>query len=64
MKKFNVEIEMGNDAMLTREDVASALGRVAEALRAGRGLGPILDENGNKVGTYGFYKARKKNDGG
>lgn len=54
MKKFVLEIEMGNDAMQTTKDIVFALGRVAARLkdvniRAIDEL-KILDINGNTVG--------------
>jgi hypothetical protein len=49
---FTLTIEMGNAAMDTREDLASALEKVAEKLRNGRDGGSVVDENGNTVGTF------------
>jgi hypothetical protein len=50
--KFDLNIEMGNDAMKTPTDVGRALMDVAILLRGGRTSGPILDENGNTVGHW------------
>lgn len=56
--KFTLEIEMGNDAMLTGEDIAEALSRVAQALNPSFSAAEptlqrkILDLNGNVVGFY------------
>lgn len=50
--KFTLEITMGNDAMRTPEDIATALGDVASRVQAGYGNGNIRDLNGNAVGTY------------
>lgn len=56
---FKLEIEMGNDAMQTAEDVATALIQVAAKLKRGQATGEIeLDEgkvydaNGNYVGDF------------
>ncbi len=55
MKKFELEIELGNDAMKTRFDVAKALSEVARRLRTtGRNYQAIMDRNGNKVGKWTF----------
>lgn len=55
--KFSIEITLGNDAMLTGDDVADALITVAGKVRdiapfmmAGR----IFDANGNPVGEWSF----------
>lgn len=51
--KFQLEIELGNDAMQTTEDVAEALEQVAKELSLiVSGWGSIRDRNGNKVGTW------------
>ena len=53
--KFTLEIELGNDAMQTEDDVARALKEVAKNIRnhgfddATEG---IFDLNGNKVGEW------------
>lgn len=58
--KFDVEIEMGNEAVQTRDDVADLLERLSSSIRiqsrqAGHETGgKILDANGNSVGRYGF----------
>ena len=54
--KFTLEIELGNAAMRTAEDVAERLERTAKKLRE-NGLirnfyGRIGDRNGNTVGTW------------
>ena len=51
-KTFKLKIELGNEAMLTPEDVADALETVAAKLRNGNRQLPIFDTNGNKVGDY------------
>ena len=50
--RFELHITMGNDAMQTGEDVAEALRRIADKLEHGRIDGPVMDLNGNKVGTW------------
>lgn len=62
--KFTLEIDMGNDAMRTRRDLARTLKDLAEKLKT-RGIKPtwaapgkytdsggILDDNGNSVGQW------------
>lgn len=60
MAKFSLNIELGNDAMLTPSDVAGAIDRISEKL-ARRGDtfyydegGVVLDDNGNTVGKWEF----------
>ena len=52
MEDFELSIEMGNDAMQDAEDVASALERVVARLRAGSVQGTVVDDNGNRVGSW------------
>lgn len=56
--KFKLEIELGNAAMLTAENVAGALNRVSYELDTSEtpgGLsGNIRDINGNTVGSWKF----------
>jgi hypothetical protein len=52
MDEFKVKITLGNAAMETAEDVATALHEVAERLKDGETEGTIMDDNGNKVGTF------------
>lgn len=50
---FRLEVELGNEAMQTVEDVAQALeDRVMEALLRGEPEGRIRDTNGNTVGRW------------
>lgn len=54
-RKLKLEIEIGNDAMQTRLDVAEALERVAIRLKTfglDRASSKILDVNGNTVGKW------------
>lgn len=52
---FSLSIELGNEAMRTNFDVASALERVALSIRGdGYANGTVRDENGNAVGTWAF----------
>lgn len=57
--KFNVEIIMGNAAMETAEQVADALEDISVRVRMA-GItdkhGIIMDENGNRVGTWMFLE--------
>lgn len=53
MRRFTFTIELGNDAMLTRDDIAECLCKVAMNLVDGsRDTGCIRDRNGNAVGTW------------
>lgn len=52
MPIFTVEITLGNDAMLTAEDVAAALRTIANKLETGNHKGRVMDVNGNTVGSY------------
>ena len=49
---FTLKIELGNDAMQSREDIADALRSVAQQMENGGGVGHIMDANGNTVGKY------------
>jgi hypothetical protein len=61
--KFVVEIELGNDAMRTGDDVADALKKIAKHVAQYDDIEcgiysdienrKVYDVNGNKVGTYG-----------
>lgn len=60
MAKVTVEIEVGNDAMQTSEDVATALQKVSfileeNELRDNMRI-DIFDENGNNVGALRFLE--------
>lgn len=57
--KFKVEIEMGNDAMQRKADVIRALENICNRMRGLsskqiEGL-PVHDDNGNRVGMFGFF---------
>lgn len=53
MDEFALTLKLGNDAMLTLDDIADALELVASKLRQGTsGTGKIRDANGNPVGSY------------
>lgn len=55
MARFLLEIEIGNDAMQSPEDVAEVLRLVGWAANLdGITEAPIRDRNGNVVGKYGF----------
>lgn len=62
---LQISIRFGNDAMRTPEDAADALDRIAHRLRQDAFIDvvyedvhitdrPILDGNGNRVGTWGI----------
>ena len=51
---FQVNIELGDDAMQNGDDIAEALTHVVDRLGEGYEAGPILDRNGNTVGGYSF----------
>ena len=55
-KGFRLTIELGNDAMRTRRDVASTLEDLARVIREERERdgAKILDVNGNAVGSWEF----------
>ena len=56
--KFKLEIELGNDAMLTAWDVGNAVSSAMKRRIAGNTIliagdrGRIADVNGNKVGSW------------
>lgn len=56
--KFKVEIEMGNDAMQRKSDVIRALENICTRMRGQTSkqieILPVYDDNGNRVGTFGF----------
>lgn len=55
-KWFELEIELGNDAMQSGPDVATALREVAAKIENDlEARGMIRDRNGNSVGEYGVY---------
>jgi hypothetical protein len=53
---FTLQIELGNDAMSTANDVANALyalaGRMAGDDSSLSGAGSVRDDNGNTVGRW------------
>lgn len=50
---FTLRIDLGNAAMQTREDVAEALGNIAENIAfSTHESGTIRDANGNSVGSW------------
>jgi hypothetical protein len=52
--EFILRIELGNDAMQTYANVASALRKAAQKVSDGNAYGKIMDVNGNSVGEFGF----------
>lgn len=49
---LTLEIRTGNDAMRTRDDVADALRKAADAIALGYVARTIRDGNGNTVGSW------------
>lgn len=63
MDSFSLDIDLGNAAMQSPEDVADALRATADKLDAAAGYvgeGAIHDANGNRVGGWGFDQLRDK----
>ena len=52
MPQFVLKINLGNDAMHTRSDIAQALRTVADQMDNGFSARAIWDDNGNQVGQY------------
>jgi len=54
MTEFSLKIELGNEAMLTAEDVARALRGVARRIDSDglHGHRAVMDDNGNRVGSF------------
>jgi len=54
--KFTLDIDLGNDAMRSPEDIAHALETVAHRLRneSDGDTAPIRDTNGNTVGEWAY----------
>ena len=50
--RFQLTIDLGNDAMRTPDDIAGALRQVASTVQGGTGSGKVWDVNGNNVGTF------------
>ena len=51
-RQFTLDIRLGNEAMTSLDDVASALHSIAAKLRDGVTGGTVRDTNGNMVGGY------------
>lgn len=51
---FKLTIEMGNEAMQSRDDVVDALKQVIAKIEKGRDGGFMQDKNGNNVGSFDF----------
>lgn len=61
MDSFSLDIDLGNAAMQDAADVAHALRDVADRLDGSAGTdGPIHDDNGNRVGGWGFDQLADK----
>lgn len=57
--KFQLKIELGNDAMRTPEDIAHELEWVLFRVQAGVTEGVIRDINGNLVGGWSYALAEE-----
>jgi hypothetical protein len=64
MERFDLHIDMGNDAMQNELDVAEALDVTAVGLRRGELEGYIRDLNGNTVGRYSIAVYKPEPSGG
>lgn len=60
---FNVDITLGNAAMLTGDDVALALDTIARRVETGAVDGRILDVNGASVGKWTLRDVVEQLDG-
>lgn len=52
MAVFRCEIRLGNAAMLTGDDIGSAMHATERKVRAGETWGNVYDRYGNKVGGF------------
>ena len=52
MAKLSLTVNLDNDAMQDRYDVAYIIRNAAEAIEQGQESGGLYDINGNKVGTW------------
>ena len=52
MDEFILKIELGNELMNCKADIANALKKVAGKLLDGSESGKIMDDNGNSVGSF------------
>ena len=60
LKSFELRVNLGNEAMQTREDVSEAVREVARQLRRSEvGGGVVLDVNGNTVGRWDFVEVQQ-----
>lgn len=57
---FRLEITMGNDAMIDRDDIARKLSGIRDAVRASDS-GSIRDDNGNTVGRWEITTTEETN---
>ena len=56
---FTLQIDIGNDAMLSNADVVEALASVSSRVAEGCQSGVIRDVNGNDVGTFAHLAVRE-----
>lgn len=52
MRRLELKIQLGNDAMTEEHHVAQAVAKVAGKISVGHVEGTILDDNGNTVGAW------------
>lgn len=61
--KFTLEIDMGNDAMRTRRDVARALRAIAAKVNESTHFdSKVMDANGNTVGYWELEHGSEKRE--
>lgn len=56
---FTVELDGGNDAMQTQEDVVGALKKIITKVERGDWYGYVHDENGNIIGSFDFHNHKR-----
>lgn len=54
--KFTIEIDSGNDDVVSRPEfaISEILQEIADKVQMGWRCGPIFDANGNRIGQFGF----------
>lgn len=55
---FQIEIETDNSAFEDSGELGRLLRKMADQVDEGRTTGPVIDINGNQVGSYRFGTAR------
>jgi hypothetical protein len=56
---FTVELDGGNAAMQTKEDVAGALRNIITKVERGDWYGYVFDTNGNIIGSFDFHNHKR-----